>query len=75
MVDGNNNATDISSLIGARETWATDINNNGVVVGAADFGDGTTSNYKGFIFNTNFRTLQMLDGFSDFPMCSPHLEA
>jgi hypothetical protein len=72
MVDGNNNATDLSGfLTGARESWATDINNNNVMVGAADFGDGTTANYKGFIFNTNFRTLQIFDGLSDFPMCSP----
>jgi uncharacterized membrane protein len=71
MVDGNNNATDLSALIGGRQSWGADINNNGVIVGGVDFGDGTTSNSKGFTFNTNFRTLQIIDGLSDFPMCSP----
>jgi uncharacterized membrane protein len=72
MVDGNNNATDLSGFIErSRQTWGADINNNGVIVGTADFGDGTTSNYKGFTFNINFRTVQVFDGLSDFPMCSP----
>ena len=71
MVDANNNVVDLSGLIGGRESWAADINNNGQIVGQADFGDGTTPLFRGFIYNINSRRVQFIDGFSDFPLCSP----
>jgi len=71
MVDPNNGITDLSGMItnqvGGRQTWAADINNNGLVTGSIDFGDGNATNSRGFLLNPNNGNVQVIPGFASLP--------